>query len=44
MIHADDCLQEVEKRFPDGIPQLDPIEDMGIKDRALKEVIRVGGQ
>ncbi|KAI0209509.1 Exosome RNA helicase MTR4 [Lamellibrachia satsuma] len=33
-------IQEVEKRFPDGLPQLDPIDDIGIKDRALKEVIR----
>ena len=34
-------LQEVQKRFPDGIPLLDPIEDMGIKDKGLKEVIKV---
>ena len=33
--------QEVRKRFPDGLPLLDPIEDMGIKDKGLKEVIRV---
>lgn len=34
-------LQEVQKRFPDGIPLLDPIEDMGIKDKGLKEVVKV---
>ncbi|XP_078318641.1 exosome RNA helicase MTR4-like isoform X2 [Crassostrea virginica] len=33
-------IQEVEKRFPDGIPLLDPIEDMGIKEKGLKEVVR----
>ena len=35
------CLQEVKRRFPDGLPLLDPIEDMGIKDDGLKTVIRV---
>ena len=34
-------LQEVQNRFPDGIPLLDPIEDMGIKDKGLKEVVKV---
>ncbi|XP_050401824.2 exosome RNA helicase MTR4 [Patella vulgata] len=33
-------LVEVKKRFPDGIPLLDPIEDMGIKDKALTEIIK----
>ncbi|ESO92619.1 hypothetical protein LOTGIDRAFT_162536 [Lottia gigantea] len=33
-------LVEVKKRFPDGLPQLDPIEDMGIKDKSLKEIIK----
>ncbi|BFZ16903.1 hypothetical protein BsWGS_19942 [Bradybaena similaris] len=33
-------LQEVEKRFPDGLPLLDPIEDMGIKDRTLGDTIK----
>ncbi|XP_025110622.1 exosome RNA helicase MTR4-like [Pomacea canaliculata] len=33
-------LQEVEKRFPDGIPLLDPIEDMGIKEKGLSEVVK----
>lgn len=33
-------IQEVQKRFPDGIPLLDPIDDMGIKDPALKKVIQ----
>ncbi|MEQ2202885.1 hypothetical protein XENOCAPTIV_019122, partial [Xenoophorus captivus] len=31
---------EVQKRFPDGVPLLDPIDDMGIKDPALKKVIQ----
>lgn len=33
-------LQEVQKRFPDGVPLLDPIDDMGIKDPGLKKVIQ----
>lgn len=33
-------LQEVQKRFPDGVPVLDPIDDMCIKDPALKKVIQ----
>ncbi|XP_028830496.1 exosome RNA helicase MTR4 isoform X1 [Denticeps clupeoides] len=32
-------IQEVQKRFPDGVPLLDPIDDMGIKDPGLKKVI-----
>lgn len=34
------ALQEVQKRFPDGLPLLDPIDDMGIKDPSLKKVIQ----
>jgi len=33
-------LQEVKKRFPDGLPQLDPVEDMKIKDKSLQEIVR----
>ncbi|KAM6304337.1 exosome RNA helicase MTR4 isoform 2-T2 [Podargus strigoides] len=33
-------IQEVQKRFPDGVPLLDPIDDMGIKDQGLKKVIQ----
>ncbi|XP_036833528.1 exosome RNA helicase MTR4 isoform X2 [Oncorhynchus mykiss] len=33
-------IQEVQKRFPDGVPLLDPIDDMGIKDPGLKKVIQ----
>ncbi|XP_066506476.1 exosome RNA helicase MTR4 [Hoplias malabaricus] len=33
-------IQEVQKRFPDGLPLLDPIDDMGIKDPGLKKVIQ----
>lgn len=32
---------EVKKRFPEGIPQLDPIENMGIKDEGFKKLVRV---
>uniref|UniRef100_A0A673CD73 Exosome RNA helicase MTR4 n=2 Tax=Sphaeramia orbicularis TaxID=375764 RepID=A0A673CD73_9TELE len=33
-------IQEVQKRFPDGVPLLDPVDDMGIKDPGLKKVIQ----
>ena len=31
-------LEETKKRFPDGLPLLDPVEDMNIKDENLKKV------
>lgn len=34
-------LNEVEKRFPDGVAILDPIENMGIKDESFKSLLRV---
>ncbi|XP_067934884.1 exosome RNA helicase MTR4-like [Watersipora subatra] len=33
-------IQEVEKRFQDGLPLLDPVLDMGIKDPMLKEIVQ----
>ena len=33
-------MQEVERRFPDGLPLLDPVEDMGIKDERLKHLVQ----
>jgi ATP-dependent RNA helicase DOB1 len=33
-------LTELQRRFPDGIPLLDPIENMNIQDEAFKKVIR----
>ncbi|XP_057674378.1 exosome RNA helicase MTR4 [Corythoichthys intestinalis] len=33
-------IREVQKRFPDGVPLLDPVDDMGIKDAGLKKVIQ----
>ncbi|OLL22909.1 ATP-dependent RNA helicase mtr4 [Neolecta irregularis DAH-3] len=33
-------IKEVEKRFPDGIALLDPIENMNIKDDSFKKLIR----
>jgi len=33
-------IQEVEKRFPAGLPLLDPIKDMGIKDPQLKDIVQ----
>ncbi|KAG8527959.1 ATP-dependent RNA helicase mtr4 [Bacidia gigantensis] len=33
-------LDEVKRRFPDGIAVLDPIENMGITDAAFKKLLR----
>ena len=30
----------MKRRFPDGYPLLDPIEDMNIKDDQLKKIVR----
>jgi ATP-dependent RNA helicase DOB1 len=35
------ALDEVKKRFPDGIAVLDPIENMNIKDESFKRLLRV---
>jgi ATP-dependent RNA helicase DOB1 len=35
-------LREAERRFPDGVPRLDPIEDMKIKDETFLKLVRVG--
>lgn len=34
-------IEEVKKRFPDGLALLDPIENMGIKDDSFKKLMRV---
>jgi len=31
---------EVNRRFPDGIPILDPLENMGIRDESFKKLLR----
>ncbi|EEP80750.1 ATP-dependent RNA helicase DOB1 [Uncinocarpus reesii 1704] len=33
-------LAEVQRRFPDGIPVLDPINEMGIKEEGFKRTLR----
>ena len=35
------ALEEVKRRFPDGIAILDPIENMGINDASFKKLLRV---
>lgn len=35
-------IDEVKRRFPDGIALLDPIENMGITDTSFKKLLRVG--
>ncbi len=35
------ALEEVKRRFPDGIAILDPIENMGITDDSFKKLLRV---
>jgi ATP-dependent RNA helicase DOB1 len=32
-------IKEVQKRFPDGVPLLDPIKDLGIKDPEFKTLM-----
>lgn len=34
------AIHEVKKRFPDGPPLLDPIQDMNIKDEAFQALVR----
>lgn len=34
------AIQEVKKRFPDGPPLLDPIQDLNIKDEAFQALVR----
>lgn len=34
-------LVEVQRRFPDGIALVDPVENMGIKDDSFKQTLRV---
>ena len=33
--------KEVQRRFPDGVPVLDPIENMNIQDEQFKKNLRV---
>ena len=33
-------IEEVNRRFPDGVPKLDPIENMGITDDSFKALLR----
>ncbi|KAK3683460.1 rRNA-processing arch domain-containing protein [Podospora appendiculata] len=34
------AVEEVSRRFPDGIPILDPLENMGINDESFKKLLR----
>jgi ATP-dependent RNA helicase DOB1 len=33
-------VEEVKRRFPDGVPCLDPIKNMGIKDESFKNLVK----
>ena len=37
-------LDEIKRRFPDGIAVLDPIENMGISDESFKKLLRVSSR
>ena len=39
-VAARKSLQEVRRRFPDGLPILDPIENMEITDESFKKLLR----
>ena len=32
--------QELEGKYPDGLPQLDPVEDLGIVDAEMSGAVR----
>jgi ATP-dependent RNA helicase DOB1 len=34
-------VEEVKRRFPDGIPHLDPVKNMNIKDDSFKTLVKV---
>ncbi|XP_024386921.1 DExH-box ATP-dependent RNA helicase DExH10 [Physcomitrium patens] len=34
------AVQELERRFPDGFPKLDPVEDMGIDDEDFLKIVK----
>lgn len=40
--HSQKRLAETLRRFPDGVPVLDPLNDMHIKDESFKRTLRVG--
>jgi ATP-dependent RNA helicase DOB1 len=33
-------LQELESKYPDGLPLLDPVEDIGIDDPSMTAAVR----
>ena len=33
-------MQELERRYPDGLPRLDPVEDMSIDEPAVGSAVR----
>ncbi|ORX78294.1 antiviral helicase [Basidiobolus meristosporus CBS 931.73] len=33
-------ITEVKKRFPDGLPLLDPVDNLGIKDESFKKLLK----
>jgi ATP-dependent RNA helicase DOB1 len=35
------AVQEVKRRFPDGLPLLDPIKNMHIKDDSFRNLVKV---
>lgn len=35
------AIEEIKKRFPDGLPLLNPIKDMHISDDEFKKIVQV---
>ena len=35
------AIEEVKKRFPDGLPLLNPVKDMHISDDEFKKIVQV---
>ena len=38
------AIEEVRKRFPDGLPLLNPVKDMHISDEEFRKIVQVGSR
>lgn len=40
LLTAGQMVEETQRRFPDGLPPVDPLENMGITDESFKKLLR----
>jgi ATP-dependent RNA helicase DOB1 len=40
IVHVPLDMQDIAKKYPDGMPQLDPVNDMGIQDATVLSAIQ----